>query len=158
VVGESGAGKSTFISLVMRFYDPERGTVLIDDVDVKDYNIGDLRRAMGLVMQEPALFNFSIKDNILYGTLEASNQEIRGAAEIANALEFVETNELSEAFEDKPGSLLKALQSKAYKDQVIKEIGAAAYDSKVESITKIAMKAGAAGEPEPILDLVDKRS
>ena len=80
VVGESGAGKSTFISLVMRFYDPERGQVLVDDVDVKEYNIRDLRRAMGLVMQEPALFNYSIKENILYGTMEATNEEIRASA------------------------------------------------------------------------------
>ena len=50
VVGESGAGKSTFISLVMRFYDPEFGQVLIDDIDIKEYNINDLRRKMGLVM------------------------------------------------------------------------------------------------------------
>ena len=67
IVGESGAGKSTFISLLMRFYDPERGQVLIDDVDVKDYNVRDLRREMGLVMQEPALFNTTIRENILYG-------------------------------------------------------------------------------------------
>lgn len=50
VVGESGAGKSTFINLIMRFYDAEYGQVLIDDIDVKDYNINDLRRKMGLVM------------------------------------------------------------------------------------------------------------
>lgn len=69
VVGESGAGKSTFINLVMRFYDPERGQVLVDDVDVKEYSISDLRQQMGLVMQEPTLFNYSIKDNIMYGTV-----------------------------------------------------------------------------------------
>ena len=68
VVGESGAGKSTFINLMMRFYDPERGQVLVDDVDVKDYSIVDLRQQMGLVMQEPTLFNYSIKDNVMYGT------------------------------------------------------------------------------------------
>lgn len=74
VVGESGAGKSTFISLIMRFYDPESGSVLIDGVDVKEYNISDLRRQMGLVMQEPLLFNYPIKDNILYGNQEATNR------------------------------------------------------------------------------------
>ena len=106
IVGESGAGKSTFISLLMRFYDPERGQVLIDDVDVKDYNVRDLRREMGLVMQEPALFNTTIRENILYGYGDASNDKIRQAADTANAIEFIETNEISEAFEDKPGSLL----------------------------------------------------
>ena len=74
VVGESGAGKSTFISLIMRFYDPESGSVLIDGVDAKDYKISDLRRQMGLVMQEPLLFNYPIKDNILYGNQEATNR------------------------------------------------------------------------------------
>lgn len=74
VVGESGAGKSTFISLIMRFYDPESGSVLIDGVDVKEYKISDLRRQMGLVMQEPLLFNYPIKDNILYGNQEATNR------------------------------------------------------------------------------------
>ena len=73
VVGESGAGKSTFINLIMRFYEPEMGQVLIDDVDVRDYKIADLRMQMGLVMQEPTLFDYTITDNILYGNGQASN-------------------------------------------------------------------------------------
>ena len=73
IVGESGSGKSTFINLVMRFYDPDFGTVLIDDVDIKKYNIKQLRQRMGLVMQEPTLFNYSIKENILYGNPDATN-------------------------------------------------------------------------------------
>jgi len=76
IVGESGVGKSTFISLVMRFYDPEFGTVFIDGVDVKEYNIVQLRERLGLVMQEPLLFNYNIKENILYGKLDASNEQI----------------------------------------------------------------------------------
>jgi len=123
VVGESGAGKSTFINLVMRYYDPEQGQVLIDDMDVRQYNIHDLRREMGLVMQEPTLFNYSIKDNVMYGTLQASNDQIHTACTIANALEFVETNELSEAFDDKPASLLKAMQSETFKAKVVAELG-----------------------------------
>ena len=158
VVGESGAGKSTFVSLVMRFYDPERGQVLVDDVDVKEYNISDLRRAMGLVMQEPALFNYSIKENILYGTMEATNEEIRASALIANATEFIEADDLSQAFDDKPASLLKALQSPAYKDQVIKEVGTEKYDKLVADITKVAALLGQGAEPEPILDLIDRRT
>jgi ATP-binding cassette, subfamily B (MDR/TAP), member 1 len=100
IVGESGSGKSTFINLVMRFYDPEIGQVLIDGVDVKDYRVADLRSKIGLVMQEPTLFNYSIKDNILYGQHKASNQDIHNAATIANALEFVESTDLKNAFED----------------------------------------------------------
>jgi len=73
IVGESGSGKSTLINLVMRFYDPEIGQVLIDGVDVREYRVSDLRAKMGLVMQEPTLFNYSVKDNILYGSHKASN-------------------------------------------------------------------------------------
>ena len=67
VVGESGQGKSTLISLIMRFYDPEFGQVLIDGVDVREYNVKELRAKMGLVNQEPTLFNYTVKENILYG-------------------------------------------------------------------------------------------
>lgn len=73
IVGESGQGKSTFINLVMRFYDPEFGAVLIDGVDVRSYDLPQLRMKMGLVMQEPTLFNYSVKENILYGNSHASN-------------------------------------------------------------------------------------
>lgn len=76
VVGESGQGKSTFIALVMRFYDPEFGQVLIDGVDARLLNVNSLRKRLGLVQQEPLLFNYTLKENILYGRLDASNQEI----------------------------------------------------------------------------------
>jgi len=100
IVGESGSGKSTLINLVMRFYDPEIGTVLIDGVDVKKYRVSELRSKMGLVMQEPTLFNYNIKDNILYGNAKASDKQIYNAASTANALEFIESAELKNAFED----------------------------------------------------------
>ena len=61
------------INLIMRFYDPDFGTVLIDGVDVKEYDINQLRNRMGLVMQEPTLFNYTVKENILYGNIKASN-------------------------------------------------------------------------------------
>ena len=80
IVGESGQGKSTFISLVMRFYDPEFGTVLIDGVDVKTLSVKDLRCRLGLVMQEPSLFNYSLLENILYGRLDATNEDVKQAA------------------------------------------------------------------------------
>lgn len=89
VVGESGQGKSTFIALVMRFYDPEFGQVLIDGVDVKTLDVRTLRSRLGLVQQEPMLFNYSLKENILYGRLDASNSDIFTAAQSANALEFI---------------------------------------------------------------------
>ena len=85
IVGESGSGKSTFINLVMRFYDPEFGQVLINGVDIKRYNIEELRERMGLVMQEPTLFNYTVRENVLYGNPKAKNEEIVDAVGIANA-------------------------------------------------------------------------
>ena len=73
LVGESGCGKSTIVSLIMRFYDVDFGKITIDGVDVRDYNLKSLRHAMSLVMQEPVLFNYSILENILYGDLNATN-------------------------------------------------------------------------------------
>ena len=90
LVGESGCGKSTFVNLLMRFYDPDFGEILLDDVNIKEYNLHDLRKAISLVMQEPSIFNYSIKDNILYGKLDAKNSEIVNIATIANCTEFIE--------------------------------------------------------------------
>lgn len=76
LVGESGCGKSTFVNLMMRFYDPDFGEILLDGVNIKDYNLHELRKAVSLVMQEPIIFNYSILENILYGKLDAKNSEI----------------------------------------------------------------------------------
>jgi len=100
VVGESGQGKSTFIALVMRFYDPEFGQVLIDGVDVKTMNVKALRKRLGLVQQEPMLFNYSLVENILYGRLDASNADILEAAKKANALEFIQPDGTNVGEED----------------------------------------------------------
>jgi len=67
LVGESGCGKSTLVSLLMRFYDADLGLITIDGIDIKKYNLRSLRKMMGMVMQEPTLFNYSILENILYG-------------------------------------------------------------------------------------------
>lgn len=93
----------------MRFYDPEFGQVLIDGVDIKTYNLKSLRKRMGLVMQEPILFNYSIMDNILYGNDKASNEAIEEATNIANATEFIKSNELMNKFEDKADVLHQAM-------------------------------------------------
>ncbi|KAI3779479.1 hypothetical protein L2E82_09200 [Cichorium intybus] len=89
LVGQSGSGKSTVIGMIQRFYDPMRGSILIDERDLKDYNLRDLRSHIALVSQEPTLFAGSIRYNILYGKEEASESEIRNAAELANAHEFI---------------------------------------------------------------------
>jgi ABC-type multidrug transport system fused ATPase/permease subunit len=119
IVGESGQGKSTLISLIMRFYDPDFGQVLIDGVDIKQYNVGQLRERMGLVMQEPTLFNYSVKENILYGNMHASNKEIKIAADIANASEFIEDHSLEKQFDETAASLKEAFESETYKAKMI---------------------------------------
>lgn len=90
LVGPSGAGKSTFANMVPRFYDPQDGTVLIDERNVKDFKKADVRRQIALVSQDAILFNESIAKNIGIGKENATDEEIRRAAEMANAAEFIE--------------------------------------------------------------------
>lgn len=89
LVGQSGSGKSTVISLIERFYDPIKGSVLIDEVDIKNYNLRELRSQIALVSQEPTLFAGTIRENIVYGKEAATEAEIRKAAILANAEEFI---------------------------------------------------------------------
>ncbi|XP_059629378.1 ABC transporter B family member 11-like isoform X2 [Cornus florida] len=90
LVGQSGSGKSTVISLIERFYDPQSGEVLIDGINLKEFQLKWIRERIGLVSQEPALFAVSIEDNIAYGKDGATIEEIRAAAEIANAAKFID--------------------------------------------------------------------
>ncbi|CAM0948557.1 unnamed protein product [Alopecurus aequalis] len=90
IVGESGSGKSTVISLVERFYDPQAGEVLIDGINIKSLQLDSIRGKIGLVSQEPLLFMTSIKDNITYGKDDATFEEIKRAAELANAENFID--------------------------------------------------------------------
>ncbi|KAM0876029.1 hypothetical protein ACQ4PT_036431 [Festuca glaucescens] len=89
LVGPSGAGKSTVFSLLLRFYEPSKGKVLVDGKDIRDYNLKRLRRQIGLVQQEPILFNLSIRENISYGNEGVSEAEIVEAAMQANIHEFI---------------------------------------------------------------------
>lgn len=89
LVGPSGSGKSTVISLIERFYDPQAGEVLIDGVNLIEFQLRWIRKKIGLVSQEPVLFTSSIGDNIAYGKLDATNEEIEAAAELANASNFI---------------------------------------------------------------------
>lgn len=90
LVGHSGSGKSTVISLIERFYDPQSGAVLIDGINIKEFQLRWIRGKIGLVNQEPILFTSSIKDNIAYGKDGASIEEIKAAAEYANAAKFID--------------------------------------------------------------------
>ncbi len=90
IVGASGAGKSTLVSLLLRLYDPESGTVRIDGVDLRDITQESLRRQIGMVTQETAMFNRSARDNILYGRPDADEAQVLSAAKAAEADEFIE--------------------------------------------------------------------
>jgi ATP-binding cassette subfamily B protein len=89
LVGKTGAGKSTFINLVCRFYDPQMGQVLIDGVDVRAVRLSDLRSQIGVVLQEPFMFSGTIAENISYGKPDATPEEIMRAAKAANAHDFI---------------------------------------------------------------------
>lgn len=89
LVGQSGSGKSTIASLLTRFYDVQEGSVKVDGIDIKDMNMHSLRGLMGLVTQDSILFNDTIKNNILLGKENATDDEIIAALKIANAYEFV---------------------------------------------------------------------
>jgi ATP-binding cassette subfamily B protein/subfamily B ATP-binding cassette protein MsbA len=90
LVGASGAGKTTLVDLIPRFYDPTQGQVLIDGVDLREFEINSLRRKMAVVSQDTFIFNTSVWNNIAYGMPQATAAEIREAARLANALEFIE--------------------------------------------------------------------
>lgn len=89
LVGTSGSGKSTVIALLERFYDPSAGQVTMDGVDIRQLRLKWLRAQMGLVGQEPALFATSIKENILFGKEDATEEEVVAAAKAANAHNFI---------------------------------------------------------------------
>lgn len=101
LVGASGAGKTTLADLIPRFYDPTEGHILVDGIDLQKFDINSIRQKMAVVSQDTFIFNTSVRENIAYGTLGASEAKIREAARLANALEFIE--EMPEGFDTKLG-------------------------------------------------------
>jgi ABC-type multidrug transport system fused ATPase/permease subunit len=89
IVGHTGAGKSTLMSLLIRFYDPQAGRIELDGVDLRDLKLQSLRDQISVVLQEPLLFSGTIEDNIHYGKLDAGEEEVREAAKAANAHNFI---------------------------------------------------------------------
>lgn len=90
LVGESGCGKSTLMSLLQRFYDPESGCIEIDGIDIQSIDITHLRRSIGIVSQEPVLFNYTIKENLIYGLVnEVSNERLVQVCKEANIHDFI---------------------------------------------------------------------
>lgn len=89
LVGETGAGKTTIVKLLTRFHDPTDGCLRVDGVDLREVTQGSLRRQMGMVLQDPFLFNGSVKENILFGRLDASDDEVIAAAQAVGAHDFI---------------------------------------------------------------------
>ncbi|MCU0543729.1 MAG: ABC transporter ATP-binding protein/permease [Oscillatoriaceae cyanobacterium Prado104] len=90
LVGPSGGGKSSLVSLLLRLYDPLEGNILIDGHDLREYKVDSLRQQISIVLQESVLFAVSVRDNIAYGCLNATDAEIEAAARLANAHDFIE--------------------------------------------------------------------
>jgi subfamily B ATP-binding cassette protein MsbA len=101
LVGGSGAGKTTLADLIPRFYDPTQGKVLIDGVDLREFEINSLRRNMAVVSQDTFIFNTTVQNNIAYGTEGTTQEAILEAARLANALEFIQ--EMPEGFDTQLG-------------------------------------------------------
>lgn len=162
LVGESGCGKSTFVNLVMRFYDADFGDILIDGVNIKDYNLHSLRNAISMVMQEPIIFNYSIVENILYGKPNASNSEVISACELANCMEFIDVHggDTADAggdmkFDDSAQALLKEMADN--KDKVVTMIGQAKYDEEVALLKQVEEEDAKKGDFQAVVGAVDKR-
>ncbi len=101
IAGRTGAGKTTLVSLLTRFYDPLSGQILLDGVDLRDYKLADLRQQYAIVLQEPVLFSTSIAENIAYARPDASEEDIVPAAKLANAHDFIAA--LPEGYETNVG-------------------------------------------------------
>jgi subfamily B ATP-binding cassette protein MsbA len=111
LVGPSGGGKSTFADLVPRFYDPTQGEILLDGVNIMDYEIESLRKQMGVVTQESILFNDTILNNIAFGMANVNEQDVINAAKVANAHDFImQTEEGYQTYIGERGSKLSGGQ------------------------------------------------
>lgn len=90
IIGETGSGKSTLVNLISRFFDPTKGRILIDDIDIREWNVIDLRKHITVVMQDAFLFSDTIKSNISFGMPQTPMEEVEEVADVADASEFIE--------------------------------------------------------------------
>ena len=155
IVGESGCGKSTLVNLIFRFYDVDHGSILVDDKDIKEYNIQELRRKFGIVSQEPTLFNYTIKENILYGNEQATNSQILKYAEAANTMEFIQSDTLIQQMDDNPATLLKLFQDN--KEVLEKNLSKERYERQLKALDEEQKKQEKEGEFRIIDDILDGR-
>jgi ATP-binding cassette subfamily B protein len=100
-VGPSGAGKSTIFDLILRFHDPDSGSIYINGVDIRSVRLGDLRESIGLVPQQPNLFTGTIRENLHYGRLGATDQELIAATRAAHCYDFIQ--DMPDGFESQLG-------------------------------------------------------
>jgi subfamily B ATP-binding cassette protein MsbA len=111
IVGKSGGGKSTLVDLIPRFMDVDKGSIIIDGIDIRDMKLKDLRYLMGIVSQQPILFNTSFKENIAFGMDSVSMEKVENAARIAHAYDFImETEHGYESFVGESGNKLSGGQ------------------------------------------------
>ena len=101
IVGPTGSGKTTLVRLLLRFYDAKNGSIKVDEIDIREIKLSSLRESIALVSQRVTLFPESVKENIRYGNLDATDEEIENAAEVAEATEFINT--LPNGFDTKIG-------------------------------------------------------
>ena len=127
VVGATGAGKSTIISLLSRFYDVQQGQILIDGQDIKDFNLQELRRSIGIVLQEVFLFSGSVAENIRLGNKNIADEDVRRAAETVHASGFI--RELEHQYASKVGERGSSLS--VGQKQLLAFARALAYDPKI---------------------------
>ncbi|MDP6334423.1 MAG: ABC transporter ATP-binding protein [Candidatus Poseidoniaceae archaeon] len=166
VMGHTGAGKSTILKLIERFYEPQSGTVLINDIDINDYSIKSVRNRIGFVSQEPFLFFGTLRENIAYAR-EATDEEIRGALETAGAWEF--TSKLPQGIDTMVGdrgvmlsggqrariSLARALLNNP--DLLILDEASAALDAETEKRIQQSLFGGSNGNKKRITIAVAHR-
>lgn len=157
LVGESGCGKSTFVNLLMRFYDPDQGAIYLDGVDIKTLNLHDLRTAISLVMQEPIIFNYSVLENILYGKEDATNSEVLHAATISNCIEFIDRpNDKPEDTDNSAQALIQLYD--ANKVAIVELISQAKYDEEMDVLKKCEEQEKKQGKFQVISGSIDKRA
>lgn len=154
LVGESGCGKSTFVNLMMRFYDVDFGEILIDGRNIKEYNLHSLRRHISLVMQEPHLMNVSILENVLYGNGNARNSEVEMACEIANCMDFIREKQISK-YDDTAADYIKVMEEN--KSMIVEMIGNAKYDEELKLLQELDKQNEEDGQFKYMSGDIDKR-
>mmetsp|Transcript_30855 Transcript_30855/g.22943 ORF Transcript_30855/g.22943 Transcript_30855/m.22943 type:complete len:173 (-) Transcript_30855:296-814(-) len=144
--------------LLLRFYDVNFGSITIDDVDIRDFQLSNLRKLFGVVFQEPSLFNYSIHENILYGNPEALNSQIAEAAQKAYATEFIERmtdmNEhenIEETFEN------LRRQFEFYEDEIVRKVGADKYAETLQELIKFEQEEAEQGLFISVAGGIDQR-